>query len=164
MARPRKPTHLKLVTGTAQKCRINENEPRLKRERPSPPDHISDKAKTAWGIVCLLLDEMGVLARADVLAVEGLCEAYAEMREARESLKQEIKVGNEVIAAAGSLTYVTEGKSGFMIRSRPEVAMINEADRRIAMWLAKFGLSPADRSRVSANVDPGASDPFAEFA
>jgi phage terminase small subunit len=36
-----------------------------------------------------------------------------------------------------------------MIRARPEVAMIADADRRIMMWMSKFGLTPADRSRVS---------------
>ena len=44
-----------------------------------------------------------------------------------------------------------------MVRARPEVAMISDADRRVATWLARFGLTPADRSRVSASQS--AADP-----
>jgi P27 family predicted phage terminase small subunit len=107
---------------------------------------------------------MGILTRADVIAVEGLCESYSDLLAARDSLKQDIVHGTVIVAKGGSLTYTTTGKSGIMVRNRPEVALIGDADRRVSMWLAKFGLTPADRSRVSANVDPGAADPFADFA
>ena len=65
MARPRKPSHLKVVAGTDQPCRTNKREPKPKRERPSPPAHLSDKAKTAWGAASIILDRMGVLTEAD---------------------------------------------------------------------------------------------------
>lgn len=152
MARPRKPTHLKVVAGTDQPCRTNKNEPKPRREKPSPPSHLSDKAKTAWGAVSVILDRMGVLTEADGYALEGLCEAYADLRLARDSL-----------SAAGELYYETTNQSGgVMLRPRPEVAMISDADRRFAMWLAKFGLTPADRSRVSAAL-PDDGNQFAEF-
>lgn len=138
--RPLKPTHLKLVTGTARPSRINKNEPKMRREIPSAPAHLSDGAKESWGYVAVILDEMGVLTRADRVALEGLCEAYTELRAARKSL-----------ADAGSITYeTTNATGGKMIRPRPELAMIADADRRLMAWLTKFGLTPADRSRVSA--------------
>ena len=153
--RPRKPTVLKLVTGTAQPCRINAKEPKPQRARPSPPEHISAKARTAWGYVSSLLDRMGVLTESDGLALEGLCEAYADMLAARQALEDR----------GEGLTYETTTKiGGRMIRSFPEVAMAAEADRRLAYWLGRFGLTPADRSRVSANADHGVVNPFAEFA
>jgi hypothetical protein len=49
-----------------------------------------------------------------------------------------------------------------MIRVRPEVAMIADADRRLMAWLARFGLSPADRSRVSEIVGTQ-PNPFLRF-
>lgn len=150
--RPRKPTHLKLVTGTAQPCRMNRNEPKLPREIPSPPAHLSDKAKTAWGYVSVLLGDMGVVTRADRLALEGLCESYADLCSAREALVKR-----------KALTYETLNQSGsVMHRAFPEVAMIADADRRFQAWLAKFGLTPADRSRVSAGDAPEVNE-FAEL-
>lgn len=150
--RPRKPTHLKLVSGTAQPCRTNKNEPKLRREIPSPPSHLSDKAKSAWGYVSTLTDEMGILTRADRLALEGLCESYAEVCAHREALRKR-----------GSWTYeTTNAAGGVMHRPFPEVAMLSDADRRFQSWLVKFGLTPADRSRVSA-ADDSARNAFADL-
>ena len=127
MARPRKPTHLKLVAGTAQPCRTNKTEPKPARSRPSPPDYLSAHAKVAWGAVSVLLDRMGVLTEADGLALEGLCSAYADLRDAHASLALPVAHGAAELARAGALTYVTEGKAGPMIRSRPELALIADA-------------------------------------
>ncbi|GCE89674.1 putative phage terminase small subunit [Komagataeibacter diospyri] len=164
MARPRKPTHLKVVTGTAQACRANPKEPKPKRARPMAPTGLSKRAKAVWTKAARLLDGMGVLTTADGLALEGLCEAVADELEARASLARpivtqvqdgvaddETPIMREIeVAAAGAQTYVTIGKSGPMVRMRPEVAAIADANRRVAMWLAKFGLTPADRSKVGA--------------
>jgi len=152
MARPIKPTHLKVVSGTAQKCRTNPNEPKPERARLSPPAHVSNCAREVWGTVALILDEMGVLTKADVLAMEGLCEAYAELQKARSELDE-----------LGSLTYETTNQSGdTMWRARPQVAMVSDADRRFRMWLAAVGMTPADRSRVSA-APAEKKNAFADF-
>jgi|SRR5579872_4082049 len=152
MARPRKPTHLKVVAGTARPSRINANEPKPKKARPEAPAHLSERARAAWDRVAGFLDEMGVLARVDEFAVEGLCEAYAELCAARQSLKEH-----------GAVTYEAATKDGGRIfKPYPEIAMINDADRRFCMWLAKVGLTPADRSRVSV-VDPPDDNPFSYF-
>lgn len=169
--RPRKPDHLKLVTGTAQPCRMNSKAPKPNRERPSPPSHISDKAKSAWVEAALIADRMGVLTEADTLALEMLAEAVADIREARASLARPLVYryrdgqGNEVedvMADGGVRYYWTVGKGVPMQRARSEIADIADADRRIKAWVASFGMSPADRSRVSsANAED--VNEFAEF-
>jgi P27 family predicted phage terminase small subunit len=164
--RPPKPTHLKVVAGTAQKCRTNKREPKPERGLPSPPVHVSDKAKTTWGAVSVILDNMGVLTSADGFAMEGLCEAYADLLAARASLARpltmETEDGVHVFAEAGERYYWTMGKGGPMRRARPEIADIADADRRFAGWLAKFGLTPADRTRVAGKL-PGEANAFAEL-
>lgn len=60
-----KPTHLKVVTGNPGKRKLNDKEPRSAREVPSPPEHLTDWSKTAWGRMTVLLDGMGVLTVAD---------------------------------------------------------------------------------------------------
>lgn len=152
MARPRKPTHLQLVTGTFRPDRRSKNEPKPQRARPSPPEHLSDRAKTAWGYVSALLERMGVLTEADGMALEGLCESYADVLTLRRSRD-----------AREAPTYETINQSGgIMHRAYPEFAMLEAADRRFCMWLSKFGLTAADRSRVTAG-EQRESNPFAEL-
>lgn len=164
--RPPKPTHLKIVTGTAQKCRTNKHEPKPERTIPSPPARLSDRAKTGWGAMSVILDDMGVLTKADVFALEEMCGTYADLLDARASLARplvmETEGGTHIFAEAGERYYWTVGKGGPMRRARPEVADIAESSRRFAGWLAKFGLTPSDRTRVAGKL-PGDVNPFAEL-
>lgn len=161
MARPRTPTALKQLRGTDQPCRMNPREPRPARARPRAPEHLSDRAKECWGQVCRLLDGMGVLTKADGLALEGLCESYAEMLTARERIRQYKsptyrQVTKKQVGADKEGNPIFEEK--IMIRAVPEVAIAADAERRFKSWLASFGLTPADRSRVSGLETPKAND------
>jgi len=42
----------------------------------------------------------------------------------------------------------TNSKGGKMLRARPELALLGDIDRRLLSLLARFGMTPADRSRV----------------
>ncbi len=170
--RPRTPTHLKVVAGTDRADRRHTHEPKPRVARLAPPSRLSPRAKRVWAKAAKLLHEMGVLTIADGVALEQLCNAVADLEEARASLAQsQVLVRRDPIsgdyhekriADAGSLTYITVGQSGPMIRMRPEVAAIADADRRVSMWLAKFGLTPADRSRVGG-APPETMNPFDAF-
>ena len=176
MARPRKPTHLKVVAGTAQKCRTNLNEPKPLAGVPPVPRHLSARARAAWAQLSAIVNDMGVLTEGDPVALEMLCCAYVDVLEARASLAGPLTLNitvraedgtpiaapPEILAEAGERYYWTIGKSGPMRRSRPEIADIADGERRLAMWLAKFGLTPADRSRVSA-APQTSTNAFAEL-
>ncbi len=153
MARPRKPSHLKLVTGTARADRMNPNEPKpVALADLAPPPSMTTRATNAWRKLAPLLQRMGVLTEADTLALMQLCEAYAEILSARAALRDR-----------GGPTYeTTTVQGGRMVRTYPEVAMLADADRRFLQYLAAFGLTPASRSKVSANPDAG-KDPLAEY-
>jgi P27 family predicted phage terminase small subunit len=124
---------------------------------------MSDRAKVAYGRVSVILDRMGVLTEADGMALEAMCEAYADLCEARAQLRRAIEHAGEPVANAGSLTYVTDGKSGPMARNRPELATISDADNRLRAWMTKFGMTPADRSRVSSVDGETQADPWADL-
>lgn len=111
------------------------------------PRHISARGKKLWPEIAALLDMMGVLTVGDSLALEGLVETYAELIETRLALKKR-----------GSHTYEVNG----MVRSYPEVAQISDLDRRLKSWLASFGCTPSDRSRVSATVERD-TNPFGDL-
>ena len=154
--RGRKPTpsHLRLVKGNPGKRAINRQEPKPRRERPSAPDHMSDKARETWGDVTGLLDRLGVLTEVDSVGLEMLCEAYADYLGARADL-----------AAFGSNYYETINQTGgVMHRAHPAVAVMQDADRRIRGWLAEFGLTPSARSRVKgADGETRKEDPASAY-
>src|SRR6185312_2686519 len=54
-----KPSALKLLAGNPGKRALNKREPRPRREIPSPPAHLSDGARTAWGALSTRLDRLG---------------------------------------------------------------------------------------------------------
>lgn len=118
-----------------------------------------------------MADGMGVMTKSDLLAMEGLAEAIADVRTARASLAHPLMLTiypdegepfEREMAAAGERYYWTYGKGGPMRRARPEIADISDADRRMGAWLTKFGGTPADRSRVSAGP-PEKQNEFADF-
>lgn len=156
MPRNRVPTVLANLHGNPSKRRPRDCEPQPPPGTPAPPAHLSERARAVWPRAATTLCAMGVLTVADGLGLEGLVEAVADLQAARASLAAPVKAGRKRVAAGGSPTYVTVGKSGPMIRARPELALIADADRRVAMWLAKFGLTPADRSRVGGELAPPA--------
>src|SRR5262245_60076828 len=132
--RKRKPTHLKLVMGNPGKRKINNKEPKPKSGPTPAPEWLSDKAKKAWPKIEKLLRDMGVLKVSDVVGLEVLCEDYADLLTARESLSKPITYKTTkgkivTIAEAGQPTYLSWGKNGPMLRNRPELAIISDATR-----------------------------------
>jgi P27 family predicted phage terminase small subunit len=151
MGKGRKPTpsHLKVVRGTDRADRMNESEPRPRRELPSAPAHMTDQGREAWGYVVGILDRMGILTEADAIAVELLCEARSDWLSARDE-----------ITNAGGETYTT---GAGLIKAHPAVAMRNDAARRMQSLLAEFGMSPSSRSKVSAKGDDDQENPAASY-
>ncbi|HHQ6553280.1 TPA: phage terminase small subunit P27 family [Serratia fonticola] len=147
-----KPTHLKVVTGNPGKRKLNDKEPQPAREIPSPPSHLTDWGKTAWGRMTVLLDGMGILTVADTFALERLCDLYAEILQLRQIVDTEGR------------TYIAKTKMGdFLIKAHPAVAMLADADRRFKSYLVEFGLTPAARSKVKVNGGEKEEDPLSKF-
>lgn len=136
-----KPTSMKVIQGTFRPDRAKD-EPEYQKGLPPCPDHLSDKARSAWNHIGPMLEKAGLLTHGDGFALEGLCEAYADLRDARAAIR-----------ARGGLTYVTESAGGEMVRPFPEITMISDADKRYRAWLGEFGLTPSSRARVGV---PGA--------
>ena len=154
MARPRKPTPLKMLHGTNRPDRANPAEPMPAKlsERMPPPDWLGDRGRKAWADLLPVLRKMGVLTTADPMAFALLCDALGEYIEARAWVQEHEDV-YEVAGKDGALTW----------RKRPEVEIAQDAWRRAKTMLTEFGLTPAARSRVTGT--PGEeADPLAEWA
>lgn len=137
--RPRKPTALHLIQGTARAHHLNAREPKPTRKRPECPDGLSPRAKRAWQHFAPMLYDLGVLTEADTAALISLCEAAADRDAARAALAKRPGLAYESRTSTGAVSY----------RPYPEVALVSDADRRVKGWLSVFGLTPADRARVS---------------
>ncbi|CRL66295.1 Phage terminase, small subunit [Proteus vulgaris] len=143
---------LKVVTGNPGKRKLNDKEPQPKREIPSPPEHLTDWGKMAWAKLTLLLDGMGVLTVADTLALERLCDIYADILQLRDTI------------AIEGRTYTTKTQLGdFLIKANPAVAMLADADRRFKSYLVEFGLTPAARSKVKMDGGEEEEDPLNQY-
>lgn len=139
MGRPRKPSHLKVVTGTAQKCRMNENEPEAPCGAPDAPLWLSDRAAEIFAGICATIDGMGYLSTADqaVLALAA-------------SRLEEVEIATARIEDEGRTYRTTNAQGEKMIRPNPMVAQRSDAMRHAHALLSELGLTPAARSKVSA--------------
>lgn len=160
MGRPRKPTVLKLVTGTHRPTRAD-RPAQHNRAEPTPPvcalavpPHLSPRAQAMWCDVVPLLSGMGVLTAVDARALEQMCECYGDILDLRDALTMR-----------GSRFYESKTiTGGTMHRAYPEVAALADADRRFLAYLSAFGLTPASRSRVSSASVPDSANPEKYFA
>lgn len=145
MARPRKPTSLKLIQGTLQKCRTPKDEPVAEISCPICPDHITGPAKSEWDRITSSLLEMGVMSKHDGPALEIYCTSYAEMLKARAGVE---KIG-----------MLIKTPNGYPVKN-PLITIANEAENKCLKILVEFGLTPASRSKVSANKDKKPANKF----
>jgi P27 family predicted phage terminase small subunit len=155
---PRKPTKLKLVTGTMKPSRMNHAEPAPQAGRIPMPRGLTPLHQTAWKRLAGAIQRMGATSLPDAVALERLVACYVEILEAEESIKRPIvaertmkdgEIREMVICEAGERYYTAYGQSGFMVRERPEFGVIRSADQRLKGYLNEFGLTPASRSKVS---------------
>jgi P27 family predicted phage terminase small subunit len=146
----RKPTRLKIITGTARKDR-QKREPEPKAGTPRPPSWLDAAASRFWHELVPELEAMRVLTHADREALGLTCTALAEHQRAA------------AIIAEHGLTYPAETRSGTTLyRERPEVRAAGDAWRRALRGLSEFGLTPTSRGRL--DVEPQhVPDPADEF-
>ncbi|WP_085044319.1 phage terminase small subunit P27 family [Ensifer aridi] len=141
------PTALKQLKGTHQSCRDADNAPpaNVPRYLPSPPEHLNYRAAEIFRWLAVLTTGMKVLNVEDVPML-----AMAAMR------LQEVEEHTATIESEGYSYLTNKG----LWKARPEVAMRNEAMRHAQSLLIEFGLSPAARSRVSAQLGEKSDNPF----
>lgn len=140
MGRKKLPTNLKVIKGTAQKCRINPNEPKPNPEIPAAPNHLSKEALIEWGRISGQLYRLGLLANIDMAALAAYCQAYGRWVEAELAIKK------------NGLTIET---SNLNVIQNPEVGIANKAMELMHKYLTEFGMTPASRARVSAKPKEG---------
>lgn len=153
--RPRKPTAHKRLAGTLRPSRENPAEPRATPiELPDPPEDLTDLERAAWVELKALIDPMQIATAADVVAFRAMVEDAGMLATLRKSF---VDAGSEPVS-------VEETKAGAQLRMRPEVLSIPTYRKLMLLHFVRWGLSPADRQRVSALTDTKPKkDPLAKF-
>lgn len=148
MARPKKPTNLKILQGTYRKSRANKNEPKPEIDIPEPPAFLTDRALEEWNRVAPELKNLALLSRIDCMALAGYCAAVSRLWLAEERLKTE------------GLTVINE--RGKTIKN-PLVDVANAAAKQISMFASQFGMSPSTRGNVQAEKPDDDYNPLSKF-
>lgn len=152
--RPRKPTKQKELAGTQRAGRANPREPAGEyAPLPPPAKNLSDTQKRAWRALAELVDPLRIATRQDVVAFGEMVRTYSIVLDAQKSLDD----------AGGSPVYECMTQFGVTIKERPEVGIIAKYEKLLAYWFNRFGLTPADRSRVSQLGGDQKADPLDEF-
>ncbi|HEY0839775.1 MAG TPA: phage terminase small subunit P27 family [Vulgatibacter sp.] len=131
--RPRKPTALHVIDGTARPDRANRREPKPKVAEPLCPTHLDEIAKSKWRELAPQLVRLGVLTRIDGDALAIYCQAYSRWAAAEDDVK------------ANGITYTT---ANGMVRQNPAVGISSAATVTMATYGGKLGLNPADRAKL----------------
>lgn len=130
MARPRKPTALKVVAGNPGKRAISKQEPDPEYLNDlTPPAHLGTAAKAVWQEIAAPLRAARVLTELDRPMLEMACNSIATYRLAVE------RTGDEPLA---------DGTSSL----NPWMIVQSMSFKQATAMLREFGMSPAARSRV----------------
>lgn len=174
---PRKPTALKEQEGTARPDRANPNEPRPDPiALPKPPATLSDRQAQAWRAFAKVVNPLRIMTPSDLHAFEVLVKSWTICVLAEESLQKPLVLKDEkprdrrarkpAKVDPGPLLYVEWGIHGARIKPRPELSIIATHSKILLYQFSRFGLTPADRSRVSeleSTESRGASKGIGEF-
>lgn len=144
------PTQVKLLRGTAQRCRMNPDEPAPDPSIPDAPTHLSPEAREEWDRVAGELYDLGVLSAVDRAALAAYCQAYGRWVAAERELRRE----------DGSMNLISVTSNGNVIQN-PLVGIANKSLELMHKYLTEFGMSPSSRTRVGAKKKTGEKKGFA---
>jgi len=143
------PTAIKELRGTARADRVLRNEVQF----PVPgrmlrvPSGLTKDGESLWYELGRLLLDAGLFTYGDRIALEMLCMAYGRMKEANFNME----------TTGGAILESDKGN----LYQNPWSFVMNKAWDQVKHMLSEFGLTPAERTRVSALVAKEQEDSLA---
>jgi len=141
--RPRKPTQMKKLSGTLQKCRTNKNEPKPELGDTGPITELDDDALNYRRYIVPILEKVGVMSELDPSHLDLLCATYSEWARLDRYIRKDLN---------NKSSYEHYTQAGMSYKAYPEYKLRADAANRLQKLLSDFGMSPASRSKVSANT------------
>lgn len=116
-----------------------------------PPPWLADLAREKWAELATQLDRSGVLKATDVDTLAAYCSAYAQWRPAQEAMAKVLEESPDEDA---------ETFADYKRRLTTYRMVATEALKQMQVWGDRLGLSPSQRTKVSAEAKPGAGVPL----
>ena len=136
------PTHLKLIRGNPGRRPVSTDEFRPDAKIPPCPRHVKGEARKEWKRICELLNDCQMIAEVDRGALSMLCTAWGRYVNAEEMIEKASE------QAPGSFGLFVKSPNGMAIQS-PWLSVSNRAMEMYRTWCAEFGITPAQRVRVT---------------
>lgn len=144
---------MKILQGSFNVTRELKNYPVLPKGIPLPPADLNDAQVAVWLRLAAVIAPMYITTEQDAEALRGFVNVIVDAQVARASLEAH---GNEVYME-------TTSKYGTTIKVRPEWKLLSDLDKRLLVYLSRFGMTPADRGRVSSLKPQGKGNTFEQF-
>lgn len=135
-----KPTTLKVLEGNPGKRKLNKNEPKPKApDSLTPPDELDTEGKRAWERLAKQLDGAGLFTAVDRDALILYCESWSKWIRATKRVRRD------------GMVYKTSTGN---LRINPILQVADEASKMMQKLMAGFGMTPADRTRITVAAKP----------
>lgn len=128
-------------------------------EIPGCPRHLLPEAKKEWRRITPELERYGLISKLDRSALSLYCQAWARYVWAEEQLARAQEHAQRLMAEAAERGEAYAGGDGLTcptpsghITYSPHWVISNKAAQQCREFLAEFGLSPAQRSRVAPSA------------
>lgn len=148
---PAKPPELKLLEGNREGRPIDLTAMfRPEVGAPPLPRDMSREGKKAWKRLVPELVRYNLLSKVDADALEDLCETIGLLK----VLRRSINSTQELLLAEGkdpALAIEAATPNGMRVQS-PAYQAMNREREKLRTWLAEFGLTPAQRARVTTAI------------
>jgi P27 family predicted phage terminase small subunit len=151
LARPRKPTTLRVLTGGATRSYHSKSEPQPEASTPVPPAWLRGRAREAWDGVVAELTALGVTCRLDAGILAAWASQQGLIAEAHELLN--------TMEGAGSRLLIKNRRGGPSVN--PLIGVIRKAQRDASHYAQLLGLTPSGRAALE--VKPAVRDPAERF-
>lgn len=113
---------------------------------PDKPEWLSAEASAEWDRVLPQLLTAGTLSRIDRSALAAYCQSWSDVVALTAQVEKDGRTWDEPIqSAAGAVV-------GHRIKPHPAVRQLEAASARMRQYLIEFGLTPAARARMGADV------------
>lgn len=134
VGRKRTPDYLKLLKGTAQKCRMHPNAPVAVHDTPQPPEWLTDRGKEIFRLLVARLDALhyASVSHTEIIALAALRQEEVE----------------HCTAFIVEYTHRMKTKGVTEYKHRPEVGLRSDAAKHLQSLLAELGLTPAAMGKI----------------
>jgi P27 family predicted phage terminase small subunit len=146
--KPKTPTAILKLRGSASKVSARRNEPAPKKcsGLPRKPEHLKGEAAKYYKAVGKKLLNMGVLTVVDYEALVVMCEEYGQYKEADKLCK----------------TLLIKTSNGNVIQN-PAIGIRNKAREALKKSMSYFGMTPSSRASLSIKVEVEQEDKTKRF-